>query len=139
MVIQCPECGQKNRIPAARVDQVAKCGQCGADLRATGEPVAVGPKSFRDLVDHSPLPVVVDFWAPWCGPCRMAAPEVAKLAERHAGEVVVVKVNTEDHPDIAQQEGVRGIPMFALYQNGERKATQTGLMKADQLARALGL
>ncbi len=139
MVIQCPSCAQKNRIPASKVDQTAKCGNCHHAITATGAPVPVGASAFQDLLEHSPLPVVVDFWAPWCGPCRMAAPEVAKLAERYAGKVVVAKLNTEDHPQIAQQQGVRGIPMFALYKNGERASTQTGFMSADQLARGLGL
>lgn len=139
MIVKCTNCGQKNRVPAERVEQTAKCGKCGESITATGRPVKVGAKAFQDLVDNSPLPVLVDFWAPWCGPCKAVAPELEKLAERYAGEVVVAKLNTDEHPAIAQQEGVRGIPMFALYRGGERVGTQTGFMSADKLARGFGL
>lgn len=139
MILKCQECGQKNRVPAAKIEDGARCGNCGAELQATGTPVEVNEEAFRDLVENSPLPVVVDFWAPWCGPCRMVAPEVEKLAARFEGKVVVVKLNTEKHPAVAQQEGIRGIPMFGLYKNGERAATQTGYMSADQLAAGLNL
>ncbi len=139
MILKCPNCSQKNRIPAERVTQTAKCGNCGESITATGQPVAVNESAFQDLVDNSPIPVVVDFWAPWCGPCRAVAPEVEKLAKRFEGQVVVAKLDTQKHPTVAQREGVRGIPMFALYKDGERAATQTGMMSADQLASGLGL
>ncbi len=134
MILKCTNCGQKNRVPAERVTQTITCGTCGTNLSATGKPIAVGEKAFQDLVDNSPIPVVVDFWAPWCGPCRAVAPEVEKLAERFEGKVIVAKLNTEKHPAVAQREGVRGIPMFALYKEGKRAATQTGMMSADKLA-----
>ena len=139
MIVECPSCSKKNRIPASRAADAARCGKCGDSISATGRPIPVDTEAFRDLVENSPLPVLVDFWAPWCGPCRQVAPEVAKLAERFSGEVVVAKLNTEENRSVAQQEGVRGIPMFALYKNGERTATQTGAMSADQLARSLQL
>lgn len=139
MIIRCSNCNKKNRIPANRVDQTAKCGNCGAEITATGQPVAIGPKAFSDLVENSPLPVFVDFWAPWCGPCKMAAPEVEKLAQRLEGQVVVAKLDTQKHPAVAQQEGVRGIPLFALYKKGERVASQAGFMDADQLAQTFRL
>ncbi|MFU8804065.1 MAG: thioredoxin [Bradymonadaceae bacterium] len=139
MIVKCTNCGKKNRIPGARVNQTAKCGNCGEQVSATGQAVAVNAADFQDLVQNSPLPVFVDFWAPWCGPCRVVAPEIEKLAERFEGRVVVAKLDTEQNPEVAQQEGVRGIPMFALYENGKRMSTQTGAMSADQLASAFGL
>jgi len=139
MVIKCRSCGQKNRVPAARVGDVAKCGKCGAEVPVTGHPVAVSAADFDDLVKSSPLPVLVDFWAPWCGPCLMAAPEVEKLAAEYVGRVVVVKLNTQDHPSVAQREGVRGIPMFALYEEGRRVRTHAGYTSAADLARTMGL
>lgn len=139
MIIKCPNCGKKNRVPAARVAEPAKCGNCNESISATGRPVAVNESDFQDLVENSPLPVVVDFWASWCGPCRMVAPEVEKLAQRLEGKVVVAKVDTEKYPGVAQREGVRGIPMFALYKNGERAATQTGYMSVEDLASGFNL
>ena len=137
MIIKC-SCVQKNRVPASRTDQVATCGKCGGALRVTGVPRSVKPADLDDLIANSPLPVFVDFWAPWCGPCRAVAPEVEKLASRH-DDVVVVKLNTQDHPQIAQREGVKGIPMFAVYEGGSRKASQAGYMSADKLETQLGL
>src|SRR5690554_3984808 len=134
MIVKCSNCSKSNRIPAARVDQKAVCGNCGAEVSATGAPVPVNARDFQDLVDNSPLPVFVDFWAPWCGPCKMVAPEIDKLAGRLKGRVIVAKLDTKQHPGVAQQEGVRGIPMFAVYERGERRATQTEYMNADQLA-----
>lgn len=139
MIVKCQSCGQKNRIPGARLEDGGKCGKCGEKLEPTGEAHPVGAADFDDLIANSPLPVLVDFWAPWCGPCRMVAPEVEKLAAAQKGDVLVVKLNTQEHPSIAQREGVRGIPMFGLYRDGERVGSATGYMDAAALGRQLGL
>jgi thioredoxin 2 len=139
MIVKCQNCGQKNRVPGARLEDGGKCGKCGETLEATGRANSISAADFDDLLVNSPLPVLVDFWAPWCGPCRMVAPEVEKLAAAQKGDVLVVKLNTQEHPSIAQREGVRGIPMFGLYRNGQRVGTATGYMDADALQRQLGL
>lgn len=138
MIIKCPNCSQKNRIPAARLSDGAKCGKCEQALRATGVARPVDATELDDLIANSPLPVVVDFWAPWCGPCRAAAPEVERLAATRS-DLMVVKLNTDEHPQVAAREGVRGIPMFAVYRDGRRLNTATGMMRAEQLASALGI
>jgi thioredoxin 2 len=133
MIVPCPECSQKNRVPAARLGDGPTCGECHTSLDDPSAPMTVESGEFDDLINGSDRPVFVDFWAPWCGPCKMVAPEVEELAARHRGDLLVVKVNTEDHPQVAQSQGIRGIPMFGLFENGERVNEATGYMKADKL------
>lgn len=139
MLATCSACGQKNRVPPARLADVPKCGRCSAPLDlAFPHPVASAAE-FDDLVTTSSLPVVVDFWAAWCGPCRMVAPEIEKLAATHAGRVVVAKVDTEALPDVAARYQIQGIPAFIRFEDGREVKRTAGAMPAAQLARNLGL
>ncbi len=133
MIVRCASCGQKNRVSPSRLPEVGTCGSCKASLAPIAHPIEADTATFDAVVAASPLPVLVDFWAPWCGPCRMAAPEVEKAAEALAGRALVLKVDTEKHPDVAQRLGIRGIPYFAVFHGGSKVAEQTGLVRAPQL------
>ena len=129
----CPACGAKNRIPVGHLADVGRCGKCAASLPAQASPVDVDAATFDAIVRDAKKPVLVDFWAPWCGPCRMAAPEVERAAKALQGEAIVVKVNPDEEPQLAARYGVRGIPMCAVIDGGQMVAQQTGLVDARRL------
>ena len=125
VVIACGSCGQKNRVGYGHLGDTAKCGRCKNELSATSAPLEVGTTAdFEKLISESPIPVVVDYWAPWCGPCRMVAPELVKVAARSAGRFLVVKVNTDALPDLGDRFRIRSIPTMAVFSGG-REVTRT--------------
>jgi len=139
MIIKCDKCGQKNRVPAERAVDRGTCGKCGESLEVTAKPRAVDAEQFADVIANSPIPVLVDFWSPTCGPCLMVAPELEKLAAQSVGKLLVVKLNTQSHPRVAAQQAVRAVPTFALFEGGERKRTEMGFMPASVLASKFGV
>ena len=135
MLRTCPGCGQRNRLPAERLGDKAHCGRCKAGLTPPDAPVELdSPADFDELVGQAALPVLVDFWAPWCGPCRAVAPELVGLAERERGRVVIAKVNTDEMPDVANRFGIRGIPTFILFREGREEGRASGAMRAEAWA-----
>lgn len=130
---RCPQCGAINRIPQDRLYDGPKCGQCKTRVDPTTPPADVDDAALARLIESSPVPVLVDFWAAWCGPCRMLAPHVADLALRHAGKLIVVKVDTERHQGFASQLGVRSIPTLVVYKDGEPVNRQLGAVTGREL------
>lgn len=137
---RCPDCGTLNRIPVARVAMTAKCGRCKQRLPAHAEPVSLESSAdFDALVSQARVPVVVDFWAPWCGPCRTVAPELEKIARARAGHVVIAKLNTDAVPDIAQRFQIRSIPTLIRFDRGQETKRISGAMGAAQITQSFGL
>jgi thioredoxin 2 len=131
IIVSCPSCGQRNRVAYGHS---GKCRKCGAALPPTAEPIEVpNTQAFDALVQSSKLPVVVDFWAPWCGPCRAVAPELARVAASTSGQYVVVKVNTDELPDLSDRFTIRSIPTMAVFANGRELARTAGARPAADI------
>ena len=133
MIRTCKACGRKNRIPAKHLADAGRCGNCKSALAPVDEPLDVDVEQFDEIIQHARVPVLADFWAAWCGPCKMAAPEVAQTAKDMAGKAIVLKVDTERFPQLSARFNVRGIPYFAVFQSGKAVVQQAGLVNHDQM------
>ncbi len=137
LTFRCPSCGRLNRVAPTRLSQAPTCGACGAALDVSGAPVYLDDDGLQRLVAKSPVPVLVDFYADWCAPCRMLAPTLQQLGQRYAGRLLIAKVDTDRHPRTAQQLGVRGIPALYLYEGGRVVDQRTGVQSLPALEQML--
>jgi len=129
-LIKCPNCGRKNRVPAVVAPGMPRCGNCHRPLPWI---VDAGDDTFADIAEKASVPVLVDLWAPWCGPCRMVSPALAEVATEMAGQIKLVKVNVDESPRLQQRFGVQSIPTLLLLRDGQESARQIGAAPAPVL------
>jgi thioredoxin 2 len=133
VIRSCPTCRKSNRVPARHLADEGRCGSCQGALPPLAEPLEPEPAVFDEVVREAAVPVLIDFWAAWCGPCRMVAPEVEKAAASLAGRAVVVKVDTEKHPELASRYGVQAIPNFVILRDGQVVLQRPGFAPQAQI------
>ena len=133
----CAACGAQNRIPAAHLADRGRCGACKAPLSPTSEPIETNADSFDEIVSSARVPILVDFWATWCGPCRMAAPEVHQLAQQMAGRALVLKVDIDAVPALAGRYRIQSVPTFLVLFKGQLVSQRSGLVPGAEMRRWL--
>lgn len=138
LLLPCPHCGASNRLPVARIDEAPNCGRCGQVLLA-GQPIELDDTHFDSVVAATQLPVVVDFWAAWCGPCQAMAPAFAQAGKQLAGRALLVKVNSDNSPQLSARFGIRSIPTLVKLDGGREVQRHSGAMPASAIVGFAGV
>jgi thioredoxin 1 len=133
MIRVCLKCGAKNRIPAKHLADVGKCGSCKAALPAEAGPIEADPELFEEVLRDAKVPVLVDFWAEWCGPCKMIAPALEEISDELAGQVDIVKIDIMENTRVPGDIGVQSIPLLVLFKDGKPVAQKLGAAPKSQL------
>ena len=140
MIVSCRSCAKPNRLPAARLNDRARCASCKSPLLPVEHPIAIGSTAdFDELMRDAPGPVLVDFWATWCPPCRIVAPELEKLAAERVGRLVTAKVDTDALSEVAGRYGIRSVPTLILFREGREVKRISGAMPAAAIAAQLSV
>jgi thioredoxin 2 len=137
IVSACSSCGTQNRIPANHLADTGRCGACKTPLRPASDPLDVDTSAFDQIVGSAKVPVLVDFWASWCGPCKMAAPDIQQLAREMAGRALVLKVDTDANPALAARFGIQSIPNFVVLRGGQVAMQRAGVTPRSEMRRWL--
>lgn len=135
-MFRCVSCGALNQVTAARGGQPV-CGRCKKDLDTSGKPQEVDGAALEVAVRSASVPVLLDCWAPWCGPCRAIAPRLEAYAKAHAGKLLVLKLNTDQHPVPSQAMGIQSIPTFIVFRGGQELGRRSGMIPEDLVEEAL--
>ena len=138
-VVKCKKCNAKNKVKLELIANSPKCGKCGEKLYIPQSAIEIGESQFEEEVLKESIPTVVDFWAPWCGPCKMVSPLLEDIARKYPGRIKVVKINTDKNPYIASRYAIQGIPTIILFRNGQEVNRQVGAVPRDHIERFLGL
>jgi thioredoxin 2 len=139
IVLACPACQSKNRVPIARLGDRSRCAKCQAALTPVTRPVVIESEAMLDQLSRGPLPVLVDFWAAWCGPCRAVAPVLDALAIEKSGSLIVAKVDTDAQPMLARRFQIQSIPTLALLRDGREVKRELGALPGPAIRQRFGL